>query len=90
MERRRLTGGGGAGGGAGGGSVHRAWGGRGIGSGPGCGNRAVALLAAALAVGWTEASEVAVPDHLMCSITVDTMTDPVNTVCRTALARPLA
>ena len=33
---------------------------------------------------------MAVPDHLMCSITVDTMTDPVNTVCRTALARPLA
>ena len=34
----------------------------------------------------SEASEAAVPDQFMCSITAEIMTDPVNTVCRTALA----
>jgi hypothetical protein len=42
--------------------------------------------------GSVEASEAAVPDQFMCSITAEIMTDPVNTVCRTALAigNPLA
>ena len=31
----------------------------------------------------SEASEAAVPDQFMCSITAEIMTDPVNTVCRT-------
>ena len=35
------------------------------------------------AAGPLEASEMAVLDHLMCSITADIMTDPVITVCRT-------
>ena len=34
----------------------------------------------------SEASEAVVPDQFMCSITAEIMTDPVNTVCRTALA----
>ena len=35
------------------------------------------------AAGPLEVSEMAVLDHLMCSITADIMTDPVSTVCRT-------
>ena len=34
----------------------------------------------------SEASEAEVPSEFMCSITAEIMTDPVNTVCRTALA----
>ena len=38
------------------------------------------------AAGPSEASEAAVPDEFMCSITAEMMTDPVNTVRRTAVA----
>ena len=38
------------------------------------------------AAGPSEASEAEVPSEFMCSITAEIMTDPVNTVCRTALA----
>ena len=37
------------------------------------------------AAGPSEASEAEVPSEFMCSITAEIMTDPVNTVCRTAL-----
>jgi len=45
--------------------------------------RATANGGSSGAAGPLEASEMAVPDHLMCSITADIMTDPVITVCRT-------
>ena len=45
--------------------------------------RATANGGSSGAAGPLEASEMAVPDQLMCSITAEIMTDPVSTVCRT-------